>query len=245
MHPYEGLYVVIDGIDRIGKGTLISIVVVYEQVKGKRSFDVDAFQSEKGRLPTPEEFRNADFLVLSEPTYSGKGKEIRDVLIRKGFDIPSLNIASAYADDRMVLLKNVILPALQMGKLVISSRSVCSSLVYQPLDAERKGEKLMMNTVLSMPGNVFAMNNSPNLLVIPFVDSVGNALERSKSRGKDDDCKFEEQHFLETLQEVYRGETIKDMFRSRGTEVMYVDTSGNIDDSKRNMLRIWKYFFNE
>ncbi len=245
MHPYEGLYVVIDGIDRIGKGTLINTLALFEQLKGKRPFDADAFQASKGKLPTVDDFRNYDFILISEPTYSDRGKEIREILIRKGFEIPSLNIASAYAEDRMMLLKEVILPALEMGKMVISSRSVCSSLVYQPLDAERKGEKLLSKTVQSLPGNIFALDNSPNLLIIPFVDSVGNALERSKSRGKEDDCKFEEQLFLEKLQEVYRNEWLKDLFQSKGTKVMYADTSGTLDDSKRNILKVWRYFLNE
>jgi thymidylate kinase len=239
MHSYPGKYSVIDGIDRVGKGTLINTIIDYETSKGKTIFDVDDYQIKHQKLPSVDDFKEYDLLILSEPTFSGIGKHIRENLIVKGSLASVEEIARAYAMDRLILFNNVIKPALELNKNVLSSRSVCSSIAYQPLDALEKGVNYSVKDVLSLDGNINAIANAPNLLIIPVIDSVIVALERSKDRGKDDDCKFEEESFLEKNLKIYKSDWLREIFEKEGTIVQYVDTSGTLDDSKRNILEVW------
>ena len=239
MHSHKGNYIVIDGIDRVGKGTLINTIVEHEMAKGRTVFDADQYQALHKKLPSVEDFKGYDMILVSEPTYCGKGEHIRNVLIKTGSTASVKEIASAYSEDRHILLDNIILVALQLGIDVLSSRSVCSSIAYQPLDAELRGILFSVEPVMALPGNRYALQNSPNLLIIPVITSAAAALERSQDRGKDDDCKFEEESFLEKNLGIYKSDWLREIFESKGTKVEYVDTSGTLDDSRRNVLEVW------
>ncbi|RME55431.1 hypothetical protein D6777_00495 [Candidatus Woesearchaeota archaeon] len=238
----QGRYIVVDGIDRIGKGTLINMILDYEESRGKKIFNTDEYQLNQGCLPSLEELKGYDYIFLSEPTYSGIGLKIRNNMIVKGSTYSVHEIAQAYAEDRKHLLSSLIFPALQQNYNVISSRSICSSLVYQPLDAKEKGIKFTVEDVLALEGNIYAMSRTPHLLIIPVIDSVSLALERSKDRNKEDNCKFEEKSFLEKSLDVYKSQWLRELFESKGTIVKYVDASGTLDDSRKNILDVWKNY---
>jgi dTMP kinase len=97
-------YIVLEGIDGCGKDTQARLL--------------DAHFRHRGQIP----------LVLNEPSKSPQGLLLRQMLQQGTFT--EAHVAMFLA-DRMTLMVQEVLPALEAGRPVISSRSFCSTLVYQ------------------------------------------------------------------------------------------------------------------
>ena len=54
MHSHTGKYIVIDGIDRVGKGTLINTIKDFELSRNKRIFDIDQYQTLRQEGPVSQ-----------------------------------------------------------------------------------------------------------------------------------------------------------------------------------------------
>ncbi len=83
----QGLFVVVDGLDGIGKGEVERAIVGYEQKLGRAVLDTVAFSraTRKG-LPELRDFWSPpetyyDTLSTAEPTYAGIGHIIRNEMI--------------------------------------------------------------------------------------------------------------------------------------------------------------------
>lgn len=73
-----------------------------------------------------------DVLLTREPGGTSVGEKIREILLdRANNDMDNLTEAMLYAAARAQHVRQVILPALSKGKLVISDRYVDSSIAYQ------------------------------------------------------------------------------------------------------------------
>lgn len=73
-----------------------------------------------------------DVLLTREPGGTQVGEKIREILLdRANNDMDNLTEAMLYAAARAQHVRQVILPALQAGRLVISDRYVDSSIAYQ------------------------------------------------------------------------------------------------------------------
>src|SRR3989338_5865282 len=83
VHKKKGRFVALDGLDKVGKGTLLGALTEYEAQQGKSVFCIDSFQKMNNRNPTVDEVKDHDVLLTSEPTYCGLGKIIRNELIAK------------------------------------------------------------------------------------------------------------------------------------------------------------------
>ncbi len=109
----NGLFVVFDGIDGSGKGTIIS--------------EVRRFLINKG---IPEN----DIVVTAEPTNSESGKKIRE-LLNSGAS-PESNaeeLLNLYVEDRKKHVEKKIIPALNKGKIILCDRFKHSTFVYQTM----------------------------------------------------------------------------------------------------------------
>ena len=102
MHNYPGKYIVIEGIDGAGKDTQVDLL---------------------------REYMSKDTVFTREPRGTDAGIDIQKIIIGKNLD-PVSQILLMYA-ARKEVMNNVIIPALESGKTVISNRNELSTYAYQ------------------------------------------------------------------------------------------------------------------
>src|SRR3989338_3349498 len=152
------MMIMVDGIDGSGKTTVVKAMARAAEAQGKRLFDVVAFEKTHADLPCFEEIADYDAYLTSEPTRTWIGAAIRKEMLRLDASYEPLELSEAYALDRLILYKRLILPALAAGKLVVQDRGFTTSLVYQT--AMKNG--LALEDVMRLPGNALAMQHAPN-----------------------------------------------------------------------------------
>lgn len=227
----RGSFIIVDGIDGSGKGTVVDAYAAWAQAQGLRVFDVRAFAKEHQRLPEPSEWKGSDLLVSAEPTHCGIGRVIREEIVKdNGRHYTGRTAAEAFALDRLVLYTQVILPALAAGVFVLQERGVPSSIAYQPLQG-----LITLPQLLKLEGNRFALQHRPDLLLIP-VCPIPVALQRLGARAKKDEAIFEKRAFLTKLDKRYRSPWFAKIFRQRGSIVGFLDTNDNLIETQKEAV---------
>lgn len=220
--PGKGLHIIVDGIDGSGKSTVVSAIREALAAEGRRVLDVPAVWKERGGYPTPEEVAATDVVVTAEPSTIWVGAAIRGELIRAGAAYGDLTIAQAFALDREIHYRTVVLPARDAGKVVLQDRGVSSSLAYQSL---RTG--LSVEELSALPGNALALAHSPDVLVLATL-SVETALARLASRHeKKDRSRYERRADLAGLADRYAAPWFRALFTDRGTKVVELSTEAD------------------
>lgn len=122
----KGSFIVMEGPDGSGKTTQISLLTQYLEELG------------------------IDYIVTREPGGTRIGEAIRQIILNPEFkEMSDVTEMLLYAASRAQLMKDVISPAIQAGKVVISDRFVDSSLVYQGI-ARGLGSQVVYN--VNAPG---------------------------------------------------------------------------------------------
>ena len=251
----RGLFVVVDGIDGIGKGEIERALMQYEQKLNRAVFDSISFSraSRKG-LPELKDFWNPpetyyDTIVTAEPTYAGIGHVIRNEIIALSDRKYSFETQiEAYALDRLISMARVVIPALKNGLRVIQSRSVASTLVYQTIKAEEAGHKNageIRKKILSYRGNALALEWAPDLLIIPIIKSMPSLMRRIEERKKtqkDDRAIFDDSLFLRKANALYASTWLKTIFLERGTTVRYLNAGISPEATRQQAINIYKEF---
>ena len=232
--------VLIEGIDGSGKGVITNTFKKLAETENLKIFDLINYIKKENDFPEYEMIKDYDIIISGEPTYSWVGRAIRQELIKDNKrDYPALTVAQAYALDRKILYKRLLIKALEEGKIVLEDRSVVSSLAYQPLQAEVQEENLPLETVLDLKGNKLAVKDyPPSLLIIAKLDPE-NAIQRLTNRSKKDICIFEKLDFLKKLQERYNSEWLKSLFEKQGSNVVYLNTNDTIEETKNQVKELW------
>jgi thymidylate kinase len=256
-HKLNGKFIVIEGLDGIGKGEAANAIVDYLKQKGLRILDLrefwqnhhthpDFINSELSGKPNPYYLSLDDFdvMISAEPTYIGIGLAIREEIIAKNSREYSPRVtAECYSNDRLILHKRVLLPALKAGKIIVQERNVASSIVYQPLQSTK--DPITVKEVIGLEGNAFTLEHAPDLLLITTISDVSQVIERLKKRVKDDNAVFEELEFQLKLKPIYEGDQLKDIFESQGTTVKFLDTGTSIEETRRQAIEIFKSFYKQ
>ena len=106
----RGLFISMEGPDGSGKSTQIELLKQYFEENGK------------------------EVLITREPGGNRISEAIREIILNKDFtEMAPTTEMLLYASARAQLISEVIAPAIEAGKMVISDRFVDSSLVYQGL----------------------------------------------------------------------------------------------------------------
>jgi thymidylate kinase len=243
MSSQKYCFVMIDGPDGVGKGTLASAAVSFIMSQGKEAFDLHRWWLKSSWHPPINELtsKKVNVLVSAEPTYVGIGREIRNEIIsgdaaRVGRKYTAGQTAQAYALDRAILYQSIIIPTLKAGLAVIQERGFPASLVYQPIQAKFRGEKLSLEDVKRLDGNQLAMKYAPSLLLIPTVNMEVAAARMSPRTDKDI---FESAIKLqEEVRKFYVSQEFRDIFEGVGTEVRYLDAGGTPTETAAKALEI-------
>ncbi len=232
------MFIMVDGIDGSGKRTIVEVMQKFFEDQGRKSFDIGEWSKAHHALPSPDDVGDADLLIGVEPSYAWTGAAIRYEMIKNDRSYHSRDIAAAFSLDRLVIYNRLFLPALKAGKTIIAERGVSSSIAYQPA----ADTTITLDEVLSLTGNAFALENAPTHLVIADLDPK-IAIERLAHRaGKQDDSFFEKESFLKILDSRYKSDWFKQLFKSRGTTVHFVDTSGTKEAVHKNIVSLLTTF---
>ena len=242
----RGRFVVVDGLDGVGKGVFLNTFVEEAQKEGKKIFDVHNFWKSNSFHPAADDFISdftgkIDVLVTSEPTFCGIGKYIREELIAKNNRSYSPQaVAEAYALDRHLLYEQLLLPVLEAGIDVYQSRSFSTSITYQRQSALDQGQDFTIGQIMSIPGNKYCAEHPMDYLVIPTIKDVTEVMQRLADRKKDDNCKFENLDFQLKLKPQFESDEFKDLFASLGTKLVYMDAGVSIDYSKQQAREFYQ-----
>ena len=195
----KGLFIVMEGPDGSGKTTQINLLKEYLEEAGY------------------------ECLITREPGGTVIGEEIRQLILNPEHkEMSPVTEMLLYAASRAQLVHEVIGPALEEGKIVISDRFVDSSIVYQGI-----ARKLGISTV--------SVVNAPGIGIyrpdgIFFIDlSEAEGLRRKKERKNLDRMEQEGIDFHHMVSEGYR------KVLSGRPEVMKIDGGRSIDTIQKKI----------
>ncbi|MEM4257238.1 MAG: dTMP kinase [Candidatus Diapherotrites archaeon] len=132
----KGVWIVIEGIDGSGKGTLAHEIKEWALKNG---------------IPQKK------IVLTAEPTKSNYGKKIRKILANQT-KTNTNELYELYIKDRKEHLKNKIIPSLEKGKLIICDRFKYSTLVYQSLQGIDFEKIIAIHKDMPLPNIVFILD---------------------------------------------------------------------------------------
>ena len=188
----KGIFITFEGVDGCGKSTQMKFLAEY--------------LSEKG----------VDVVTTREPGGCGIAEQIREIVLNAGnAEMKDETEALLYAAARSQHVAEVILPAVNSGKVVLCDRFIDSSLAYQGvgrgLGIERILEINRFGMGDLMPDKTFFLDFPPEL-----------AFERKKKKLTHDRLETQEAAFYEKLYEGFL--TVLKMWPQR---ILRIDATGD------------------
>lgn len=196
----RGLFIVFEGVEGSGKST------------------------QARRLVEWLEARRVDHVATREPGGTAVGEEVRRLLLERE-EVPPRAELLLMLSARAVLVREVIVPALEDGRVVVSDRFDLSTLAYQGY-----GRGLPLDEVHRL--NAFATDGlRPDVTVVLEVPpAVGEARRRAEGRSAD---RIERAgaEFHARVAEAYG------LLAEEETDVERIDGSPDADEVQRRVLR--------
>ena len=164
----RGKFIVVEGLDGSGKSAQVDLVIEYLKKNGK------------------------DVVVTKEPTTdSESGRKVRQAL-RKEIFVEPFELQALYVQDRKEHLENKVIPALEAGKFVVSSRYMFSTFAYGHSDGLNVSELVKMNEKFLLPDLTVIVDVSPE-----------SCVKRIEGRGEPREL-FEQIEKLTKVNEIYK-----------------------------------------
>jgi thymidylate kinase len=230
----NGRLTVVDGITGSGKSTILEVAREWAKDASLRIFDLKEWSQSHDAPPEFKDIADYDVYFTFEPTRTWIGSAIRFELSRTDHPYNIREIAQAFAIDRHLMYRRLIVPALEAGKIIIQDRSVTSSLIIQPLlDAS-----LSVEEVASLPGNAFALDHAPNTLILTSVDPE-TAGARIQSRTDDSKGVYEQLDLLRKEADAFQSDWFHALMTSHGTKIQPIDTSLDIETTRKEAYRLF------
>ena len=231
---HKNKFVMVDGLDGCGKGIAIDALRDLAHSRKLKTFDLKTFWKEFDTIPTLEEIGDAEVIISAEPTYALVGKGIRQEIIKDNKrEYSAQSTAFAFALDREILYRRLIIPALKAGKIVFQERGIITSIVYQPVQGN-----ISLNEIINLPGNRLELQHAPGLVIIPRL-LAKTAMERLSRREKKDDAIFENLPFQEKLKERFESDWLQTLLKNNGSRVEFVDNESiSVEEFKSEVARI-------
>ena len=195
----KGLFIVMEGPDGSGKTTQINLLKEYLEEAGY------------------------ECLITREPGGTVIGEEIRQLILNPEHkEMSPVTEMLLYAASRAQLVHEVIGPALEAGKIVISDRFVDSSIVYQGI-----ARKLGISTVSAVNAPGIGIYRPDGIFFIDLSEAEG--LRRKKEQKNLDRMEQEGIDFHHMVSEGYR------KVLSGRPEVMKIDGGRSIDTIQKKI----------
>lgn len=195
----KGLFIVMEGPDGSGKTTQINLLKEYLEEAGY------------------------ECLITREPGGTVIGEEIRQLILNPEHkEMSPVTEMLLYAASRAQLVHEVIGPALEEGKIVISDRFVDSSVVYQGI-----ARKLGISTVSAVNAPGIGIYRPDGIFFIDLSEAEG--LRRKKEQKNLDRMEQEGIDFHHMVSEGYR------KVLSGRPEVMKIDGGRSIDTIQKKI----------
>lgn len=195
----KGVFIVMEGPDGSGKTTQINLLKEYLEEAGY------------------------ECLITREPGGTVIGEEIRQLILNPEHkEMSPVTEMLLYAASRAQLVHEVIGPALEEGKIVISDRFVDSSIVYQGI-----ARKLGISTVSAVNAPGIGIYRPDGIFFIDLSEAEG--LRRKKEQKNLDRMEQEGIDFHHMVSEGYR------KVLSGRPEVMKIDSGRSIDTIQKKI----------
>ena len=195
----KGLFIVMEGPDGSGKTTQINLLKEYLEEAGY------------------------ECLITREPGGTVIGEEIRQLILNPEHkEMSPVTEMLLYAASRAQLVHEVIGPALEEGKIVISDRFVDSSIVYQGI-----ARKLGISTVSAVNAPGIGIYRPDGIFFIDLSEAEG--LRRKKEQKTLDRIEYDCIYFHHMVWEGYR------KVLSGRPEVMKIDGGRSIDTIQKKI----------
>lgn len=174
----RGILIVFEGLDGCGKSTQLS------------------------RAAETLAARSLDIVLTREPTDGEWGRRIRE-MAKSGEAVEPETELEWFFEDRREHMREIVVPALEAGRIVLSDRSYVSTVAYQGargLDPEK---------ILADSEAEFARPD----LVLLFEIPAKEGLARVTSRGGEVEPVFENLEFLERVEAIFERLEVAGMVR--------------------------------
>ena len=189
----KGLFIVMEGPDGSGKTTQINLLEQYLKEAGY------------------------ECLITREPGGTVIGEEVRELILNPEYkEMSPVTEMLLYAASRAQLVHEVIGPALEAGRIVISDRFVDSSIVYQGI-----ARNLGISTVAAVNAPGIGIYRPDGIFFIDLSEAEG--IRRKKNQKKLDRMEQESIDFHHLVSEVYR------KVLAERPEVIKIDGGKDID----------------
>lgn len=221
----------IDGIAGSGKSTVLRAIDAWAQSCEHRVFRLSDWQD-----LTPPKFDDIpdyDVYFTYEPTRTWIGRAIRYELSREDKPYGGEELAHAFALDRQIMYRQLVIPALRAGKTVIQDRGVSTSLVYQPI----MPGGIPLEQIRALPGNKLALSHAPHALILTKL-SPEEANKRMQARIDDTRGVFGNLEFMKKIAARFEEPWLKNLFEKHGTILYQLDTSGTIEDTTKRAQKM-------
>ena len=195
----KGLFIVMEGPDGSGKTTQINLLEQYLKEAGY------------------------ECLITREPGGTVIGEEVRELILNPEYkEMSPVTEMLLYAASRAQLVHEVIGPALEAGRIVISDRFVDSSIVYQGI-----ARNLGISTVAAVNAPGIGIYRPDGIFFIDLSEAEG--IRRKKNQKKLDRMEQESIDFHHLVSEGYR------KVLAERPEVIKIDGGKDIDVIQKNI----------
>jgi dTMP kinase len=196
---YPGKFIVIEGLDGSGQSTQVELLRKFLTNKGYK------------------------VLKTKEPTKDSQaGRKIEKILFEKE-KVSPWELQKLFVQDRKLHLKNIIIPALKKGKIVISDRYYFSTFSYGSSEGLSLKRLMKLNEKFLLPDLVFFLDVKPKI-----------CLSRIEKRGKGRTF-FEK---LEKLKKVYQNyRKILKEFKWK-TKIYFINGERSINEVFKEIKKI-------
>ena len=189
----KGLFIVMEGPDGSGKTTQINLLEQYLKEAGY------------------------ECLITREPGGTVIGEEVRELILNPEYkEMSPVTEMLLYAASRAQLVHEIIGPALEAGRIVISDRFVDSSIVYQGI-----ARNLGISTVAAVNAPGIGIYRPDGIFFIDLSEAEG--IRRKKNQKKLDRMEQESIDFHHLVSEGYR------KVLAERPEVIKIDGGKDID----------------